>query len=64
MPKPWENKSGYPDHTAYRAEKNITDAERRKNDLILIIKKAASLAGFEILNRIELYDRVNDTYYR
>lgn len=30
MPKPWENSSGYPDPTAYEAEKNISAEEKRK----------------------------------
>lgn len=56
MAKPWENKSGLPDPTAYATEKKVTEEEQRVSDLVRHIRYIARLAGFEILNRIELRD--------
>jgi len=55
-PKPWENKSGCPDPTAYAVEKSISKDEQRVADLVGCIKYIARLAGFEIINRIEFRD--------
>lgn len=64
MPKPWENKSGLPDPTAYTAEKPITEEEQKVSDLVWIFKKIARWAGFEITNRIEFRHRVSGRMYR
>lgn len=58
-PKPWENSAGYPDPTAYEAEKNISAEEKRKNELIHTLKYITRIADFELLNRLE--DRDNRT---
>lgn len=64
MPKPWENKSGCKDPTAYAATKPISEEEQRVSDLVKAIKTLARLAGFDILNRIELRDRRSGRAYR
>lgn len=64
MPKPWENKSGCPDPTAYSGEKQISEEEQKVADLVWIIKKIARWAGFEIINRIEFRDRRSGRTYR
>lgn len=64
MPKPWENKSGCPDPTAYSGEKQISEEEQKVADLVWIIKKIARWAGFEIINRIEFRHRISGRKYR
>lgn len=63
-PKPWENKSGCKDPTAYAVEKAICEDEQRKDELIWVIKKIIKWAGFELLNRIELRDRKSGRVFR
>ena len=62
--KPWENKSGCKDPTAYAVEKAISEDEQRKDELIWVIKKIIKWAGFELLNRIELRDRKSGRVFR
>ena len=38
MAKPWENNSGLPDPTAYRATKPITEEEQRVFELVKVFK--------------------------
>ena len=64
MAKPWENKSGLPDPTAYAATKPITDEERRMTELVNTIRQVAKLAGFEIMNRVEFRDKKSGRMYR
>ena len=68
MPKPWQNKEGYPDPTAYEGLKPIIledeEHQRRLNKLIFVLKYIIRLAGFELLNRIELKDRRSGREYR
>lgn len=64
MAKPWQNKSGLPDPTAYAAEKPISEEEQKVADMVWIIKKIARWAGFEIINRIEFRDRRSGRTYR
>lgn len=64
MPKPNQNKSGYPDPTAYAAEKNITEEEQKVADLVWIMKKISRWAGFEIINRVEFRNRTSGRSYR
>lgn len=58
MPKPWQNKEGYPDPTAYEGLKPIIredeEQQRRLSNLIFVLKYIIHLAGFELLNRVEL----------
>lgn len=64
MPKPWENSSGYPDPTAYEAEKNISAEEKRKNELIYALKYIIRTADFELLNRLEVRDNKTGRIWR
>lgn len=64
MVKPWQNKSGYPDLTAYEGEKQISEEEQKVADLVWIMKKIARWAGMEVINRIEFRDRRSGRMYR
>ena len=64
MAKPWENKSGCPDPTAFKVEKQISEEDQKVADLVWIIKKIARWAGFEIINRVEFRDRRSGRTYR
>ena len=64
MPKPWQNKSGCPDPTAYNGEKTITEEEQKVAELVWIFKKIARWAGFEIINRVEFRNRLSGRQYR
>lgn len=64
MPKPWENKSGCQDPTAYKVEKSISEDEQRVSELVCVLKKIIKWAGFELINRIELRDRKSGRTYR
>ena len=66
---PYFNGSGCPDPTAYEAMKNLTaevQAERDEqlHQLIHQIRELASSRGFDVLNRIELRDRITGKIYR
>lgn len=67
MGKPWQNGEGYADPTAYEGLKSVIreDAEQQKrlNTLIFVLKYMIGLAGFELLNRIELKDRKTGREY-
>ena len=67
-PKPWENAEGYHDPTAYHGTKNIirdeNEQQKRVNTLIFVLKYITRLAGFELLNRIEIKDRKTGREYR
>lgn len=64
MAKPWQNKSGYSDPTAFSGEKAITEEEQKVADLVWIFKKIARWAGMEIINRVEFRDRQSGRAYR
>lgn len=64
MAKPWENRSGLPDPTAYNGEKAIAEEEQKVADLVWIMKKISRWAGFEIVNRVEFRDRRSGRMYR
>lgn len=64
MAKPWENRSGLPDPTAYNGGKAIAKEEQKVTDLVWIIKKIARRAGFEVINRVEFRDRRSGRTYR
>lgn len=63
MPKPWENKSGCVDPTAYEACKP-TPEEIRVGKLVKAIKAVSALAGFEVINRIEFREVETGRKYR
>lgn len=66
--KPWQNKEGYADPTAYHGLKPIIkeddEQQKRLSTLIFVLKYIIRLAGFELLNRIELKDRRSGREYR
>lgn len=66
--KPWQNKEGYLDPTAYKGMKHIiqaeTEQEKRLSTLIFVLKYIIRLAGFELLNRIELKDLTTGRKYK
>lgn len=64
MAKPWQNKSGYTDPTAYIVEKAISEEDQKVADLVWIFKKITRWAGMEIINRVEFRDRKSGRIYR
>ena len=68
MPKPWQNSEGYNDPTAYEGMKPVIQEENRQqkkvNDLIFVLKFIINLAGFDLINRIEIRDRKSGREYR
>ncbi len=62
--KPWQNKSGCNDPTAFSGEKKITEEEQIVADLVWIFKKIARWAGFDLINRVEFRHRVSGRTYR
>lgn len=66
--KPWKNSEGYPDPTAYEGLKPIIreedEQQKRVNTLIFVLKYIIRLAGFELLNRIEIRERKSGREYR
>lgn len=68
MPKPWENKEGYADPTAYQATKPIIREEEaldaKVNLLIKVLKYIIAESGFELLARIELRDKKTGRCFR
>lgn len=63
MPKPWENKSGCKDPTAYAATRP-TEEEIQVTKLVKAIKAVSELFGFEIINRVEFRSRNTGKHYR
>lgn len=68
MPKPWENAEGCRIVIAYHGTKNIIrdedEQQKRVNTLIFVLKYITRLAGFELLNRIEIKDRKTGREYK
>lgn len=68
MPRPWENGEGYADPTAYEALKAVdrqeAEQQRRVTNLINVLKYIITLAGFDLIARIELKDRKTGREYR
>ena len=62
--KPWQNKSGCNDPTAYVATRPISEEEQRVSELVTVIKIIARWAGFEIINWVEFRDRKSGRTYR
>ena len=62
------NAEGYSDPTAYAGATNILreeyEAQRRVNALIGSLKSLIDLAGFDLLNRIEIRDRRTRREYK
>ena len=64
MTKPWQNKSGCNDPTAYAATKPISDEEQRVSDLVKVIRQIVRWAGFDLLNRMEFRERNSGRTYK
>lgn len=66
--KPWQNSEGYSDPTAYEGLKPVIredeEQQKRVNTLIFVLKYITRLAGFELLNRIEIKDRKTGREYK
>lgn len=64
----YRNKEGYADSTAGRALEKVQRAERKRegdiSDLIKMLKLIISLAGFELIGRIELKDKQTGKEYK
>lgn len=63
MPKPWENKLGCKDPTAYAATRP-TEEEIQVSKLVKAVKSVADLFGYEIVNRIEFRNKISGKMYR
>ena len=63
-----KNAEGYSDPTAHDAISKMTreenERQRRVSAVIGIIKSAADLAGFDLMNRVVLRDRKTGREYR
>lgn len=62
------NGSGYVSPVEDAALRNVNqravqDADERANGLIAIVRKLIDYAGFDLLNRLELYDRKTGRRY-
>lgn len=64
MARPLENGSGCPDPTAYRGEKELAREEQQVSELIKHIRYVSRMAGFDIINRVELRDRKTRRIYK
>lgn len=62
MSKPWENKSGYKDPTAYNAMYPSEEA-KRVSMFVDAVRILASLCGFEILNWVKIRVRKTGNEY-
>jgi hypothetical protein len=69
--KPWMNDSGCPDPTAYEAMKRIQKEEKMVNrvdedahTVITTIKNILDLAGFELVERIQIRHKKTGKYFR
>lgn len=64
----YRNSEGYPDPTAGQAMGKVAKEEKERNTavttLITMIKQIISLAGFELVGRIVLKDKVTGKEYR
>lgn len=56
------NQEHYLDPTAYEAIKSISDEDERVCLLVKSIKAIVKLAGFRLINRIELQSKTGRTY--
>ena len=73
---PLRNSEGYLDHTAYRAISNVMSPQQQWREperdaidhkhwrLIKTLQNMIDLMGYDLLNRIELYDRQSGRTYR
>ncbi len=63
-----KNCEGYSDPTAYQAMANIIreekDQQKRLSALVTVLKTVIDLAGYDLLNRIELRERKTGREFR
>lgn len=62
--KPWQNKSGCNDPTAYAATQPIYEEEQRISELMKVIRLITRWAGFDLLNRLEFRERNSGRTYK
>lgn len=69
--KPWLNNSGCPDPTAYEAMKHIQIEEKKSNrvdadahTVVTTIKNILDLAGFELIERIQIRHKKSGKIYK
>ena len=69
--KPWLNNSGCYDPTAFEAMKHIQREERVQNhvdekahELIAVIKSVLNLAGFELVERVQIRHKQSGKIYK
>ena len=66
--KPWENGECYHDPTAYDALKVLSERQnqdrQRISAVIHTVRCVLDLAGFELINRIEIQDKRTGRVYR
>ena len=58
------NRDKYPDPTAKKAEKELTAEEQEISYLVKMIRKIATWAGYDVVNRIEFRNRKSGRRYR
>lgn len=56
------NNEHYPDITAAKAIQNI-EADKRASELIFILKYIIRQSGFELIDRVKLYDKKTGRKY-
>ncbi len=65
---PRKNAEGYADPTAFYGTREIireeTEADRKANELIKVLKYIIRLAGFELITRIQVRDVKSGREYR
>jgi len=60
----YKNNEGYPDTTAGEAIRNADKPPRHVMDAVYILRSVASLAGYEIIGRVELKDKKTGKEWR
>lgn len=59
----YRNKEGYVDPTAHQAVQNMEN-EKRVSDLVHALKYIIRVAGFELVDRIQLRDKKTGKIYK
>lgn len=62
--KPWQNRSGMNDPTAYQGTRSITREERELKKLVRAIHAMAEAMGYRVINRIEFQQIKTEKMYR
>ena len=65
---PRRNAEGYPDPTAYLGTKEVireeSEVDKRAYDLVKVLKYIVRVAGFELIERIQLRDTKSGREYK